>query len=202
MKALSDKAQATRERILRAANELFYLHGYTATGLERIIAAAGVTKGNFYYHFKSKEELAVAVIDWHREQAAREIGIERILAAHSPVAAVLALVESIAQRLTCTPDARIRGCFFGNFALELATGNEAVRRKVQEFFSATRALLRSLLERAKAAGEVRADLDCDAAAGLVLSLMEGAVLLDKAAQERREIDNALAFLKWYLAPPA
>lgn len=203
MREISSKAQATREKILRAANDLFYLHGYNATGLDRIIAAASVTKGNFYYHFSSKEELATAVLDWHRDLALAEIGLDRIIATQSPRAAVLAMAEAMARRMTGNGDAcALRGCFFGNFALELSTGSEAVRLKVKAIFDGLRELLRDLLERAVAAGEVRPGLDPERAAGTILAVMEGAVLLDKATQRISELPNALAFVEEYLGSPA
>ena len=201
MKTLSAKAQATREKILRAANDLFYLHGYNATGLDRIIAAAGVTKGNFYHHFKSKEELATAVIEWHRERAVAEIGIAELLASDAPRQAVIRLLEGMAERMLCGTDVcEVRGCFFGNFALELSTGSEAVRKKVQEVFDGMRSVFRQLLESAREAGEIRTDLDPERAAGMILSLMEGAVLLDKTGQTRREVRRAVEFIDDYLGP--
>ena len=53
----------TRERILRAAMELFRRHGFHNTSLSRILKDAGITKGGFYFHFKSKEELGFAVLE-------------------------------------------------------------------------------------------------------------------------------------------
>lgn len=200
MKAYSPKALATREKILEAANGLFYDHGFNATGVDRIIAAAGVTKGNFFYHFKSKEELATAVLDWHRERAFAEIGLEELLAGSSPLQTLLALVGRMTERMFCGTDAcRIRGCFFGNFALELAGGSEPVRHKVEAVFDGVRDLLRQLIERGQAQGEIRAELDPDKTAGLILSLMEGAVLLDKTHQQRCEVPDALEFVSHYLA---
>jgi AcrR family transcriptional regulator len=58
----SDKAEETRRRIIAAAAELFAEHGYHATSLNDVIAAAGSTKGGFYFHFPSKAELALAVL--------------------------------------------------------------------------------------------------------------------------------------------
>jgi len=199
MRAPSAKALATREKILRAANDLFYLHGYNATGVDRIISAAAVTKGNFFYHFKNKEELAVAVLDWHRDLAFAEIGLDRILAEGSPRTALLKLVRAMAGRMTCEEaSCRIRGCFFGNFALELSAGSEAVRQKVRHIFDGFRDLIQSLLEKARAAGELRPDLDARAIAGMILALMEGAVLLDKTTQTTTETDHAVEFLRSYL----
>lgn len=199
MKEYSAKAQATREKILRAANDLFYEHGFNATGVDRIIAEAGVTKGNFFYHFRNKEELATAVLDWHRELAFAEIGMDRILSQRSPAKALLALLRGMASRMTCGKEAcNVRGCFFGNFALELSTGSEPVRRKVQEIFGGIRLLIQDLIEKAQAKGEVRKELDAQKTAGLILGLMEGAVLLDKTNQTEKEVQHAIKFIADYL----
>jgi TetR/AcrR family transcriptional repressor of nem operon len=190
---------ATREKILRAANDLFYVHGYHATGLDRVIAEAGVAKGNFYYHFRNKEQLATAVLDWHRDQALAEIGVDPLHGAGSPVESLLRLLQGMSSRMLHDGDGcRVRGCFFGNFALELSTGSEAVRGKVKEIFDGFRSLIRSLLERARAEGEIGPAIDPDRAAGVILGLMEGAVLLDKTSQEPEEVPNALAFIRGYL----
>lgn len=201
MKQYSAKAQATRERILAVANDLFYLHGYNATGLDRIIAEAGVAKGNFYHHFKSKEALATAVLEWQRELAFKEVGMDKILADPSPRKAVINLARRMMGRMICdSGTCRVRGCFFGNFALELSTSSEPVRRQVQQTFEGIRDLIAGLLKKAQAAGEIRSDLAPTAAAGVILGLMEGAVLLDKTSQTQRETRNALAFIKSYLGP--
>lgn len=199
MKEYSAKALATREKILQAANDLFYENGFNATGVDRIIADAGVTKGNFFYHFRNKEELATAVLDWHRDLAFAELGLDKLLANPSPGKALLELLHGVAGRMlsggeVCT----VRGCFFGNFALELSTGSEAVRLKVQEIFDGIRALLRDLIAKAQAAGEVRPELEPEQTAGLLLSLMEGAVLLDKTSQSEQEVRAAEAFISTYL----
>jgi AcrR family transcriptional regulator len=49
--------QNTRDRILRIAAEVFYQHGYRATGVDAVAKAAGITKATLYHHFKDKEEL-------------------------------------------------------------------------------------------------------------------------------------------------
>ena len=55
MRYATDHNDETRERILEAASRLFRQHGIAAVGLSKIMAAAGLTVGTFYTHFKSKE---------------------------------------------------------------------------------------------------------------------------------------------------
>src|ERR1700733_9246908 len=57
------KAQDTRMMILRKAFEVIYRQGYQATSIDEIIASTAVTKGAFFYHFKNKEEMGLAVIN-------------------------------------------------------------------------------------------------------------------------------------------
>src|SRR4026209_973235 len=59
----STKGAATRDQILNAAARLIHVQGYHSTSLDDVLRESGVGKGNFYYYFKSKEELGFAIID-------------------------------------------------------------------------------------------------------------------------------------------
>jgi AcrR family transcriptional regulator len=54
---------SARDRILRTAHDLFYADGLRATGIDRVIAEAGVTKVTFYRHFPSKNDLILAYLN-------------------------------------------------------------------------------------------------------------------------------------------
>ena len=62
---MSSKGEAQRQRIVAAADQLFYQQGYESTSFSDIADVVGISRGNFYYHFKSKDEILDAVID-HR----------------------------------------------------------------------------------------------------------------------------------------
>lgn len=64
----AERKARTRRRILDCAAEAFARDGFAGTSLNDVIAGSGLTKGAFYFHFPSKEELAVAVVDDLREQ--------------------------------------------------------------------------------------------------------------------------------------
>src|SRR5712691_13291103 len=59
----SARGAATRDQILDAAARLIHLQGYHCTTLDDVLRESGVGKGNFYYYFKSKEELGYAMLD-------------------------------------------------------------------------------------------------------------------------------------------
>ncbi|WP_455205198.1 TetR/AcrR family transcriptional regulator [Kaarinaea lacus] len=60
---MGSKGEALRQRIIAAADELFYQQGYDLTSFHDIADAVGISRGNFYYHFKTKDEILNAVID-------------------------------------------------------------------------------------------------------------------------------------------
>ncbi|WP_312076739.1 TetR/AcrR family transcriptional regulator [Chryseobacterium sp.] len=57
------KSEATRLNILQKAFELIYVKGYQTASVDEIIATTQVTKGAFYYHFKTKDEMGLAIIN-------------------------------------------------------------------------------------------------------------------------------------------
>ena len=200
MKPRSAKATATREKILRTADELFYLHGYNATGLDAIINKAGITKGNFYYYFKSKEALAVKVLEWHFDQVQQETQAMLQQKKRTPLETLFAILDSIQSRQQQQFSAgNICGCFFGNFTLELSSDSTLVRNRLDTIFSRYRESFAALLTQAQTAGEVPKVLDTETEAEMILSLVEGALLLDKAKQEPVALPRAIQFLQTHLS---
>jgi AcrR family transcriptional regulator len=65
---VTPKGQATRASILQTAAEVFAERGYAETTLSELIARSGLTKGAFYFHFTSKEQLALAVLEGKQRQ--------------------------------------------------------------------------------------------------------------------------------------
>ncbi len=105
-----------RERVLRTAYELFTRYGINAVGVDRIVAEAGVAKTTLYRHFRSKDELAVAVLQRHDElwthgwleQEAKR----RAASGAGRVAAVFELLEEWFRQES------FQGCLFTNSLLE------------------------------------------------------------------------------------
>lgn len=61
------KGEESRQRLIKCAAELFWKNGYSATGISQILQQTGLPKGSFYFYFKSKDELAVAVTVYYQE---------------------------------------------------------------------------------------------------------------------------------------
>lgn len=62
--AMAEKGETSRQHIIETANRLFYHRGYNQTSFSDIAEAAGIPRGNFYYHFKTKDDILVAVVEY------------------------------------------------------------------------------------------------------------------------------------------
>jgi AcrR family transcriptional regulator len=162
-----------RERLLRAAAELFYAEGVQSVGIDRVIERAGVAKASLYSTFGSKEQLVCAYLD---DRHAQTLGRLRaaVDAIDDPIARILAVFDAQAQ-LFRTPD--FRGCAFTAAAAEAPAGGrvdeaaESYRRDIRALFTELAAavgapdpvLLGSQLQLIYDGGGLAAKMDRDAA---------------------------------------
>jgi AcrR family transcriptional regulator len=129
-------AETVRERLLRAAAELFYDEGLTATGIDAITQRAGVAKQSLYNNFASKADLVAAYIEarhaeWLGLYGAREAQV----AAQDSVGKILAVFDAYGDHADFAYARGFRGCGLLNAAAELPAGHEgraAVRRHKEE----------------------------------------------------------------------
>lgn len=169
-----------RQRILEQAEHLLHLRGYHATSMEEIAQYCGMTKANLFHHFGSKEEMALAVLDWKLQQF-RERRIEPLCAQGDPVGAVGAMFERAGELFT--GNGCKAGCFIGNVAVEMSDVNEKFRQRVGDFFKEWAGGMAACLSRAQKAGMFGPGLQPQAAAEAILSLYEGAILLARAERD-------------------
>lgn len=117
--AVARRASSAREKILAAADSLFYQQGIHAVGVDRILREAGVTRVTFYRHFFSKDEL-IEVYLRRRADRQREL-VARAQSADAPDPR--AVLEALAESLIEVGEADdYRGCEFVNAAAEYSDG--------------------------------------------------------------------------------
>jgi len=193
----SAKAAATRDQILDAAARLIHLRGYHGTSLDDVLRESGVGKGNFYYYFRSKEDLGFAIIDRVVERF-----LERTLepAFVDPTADPLDQVRAFLDRLLDVQRQRncVGGCPMGNLACELSDVHEGFRQRLADIFERWRMMLATTLERGRESGRLRADLDAASAAGFVVASLEGAILMAKVTKDISVMEKCVVELKHHL----
>lgn len=134
-----------RERLLAAAQELFYAEGIQSVGVDRVIDQAGVAKASLYSTFGSKEGLIRAYLD---DSHRRILGRRRaaVAQADDPVAAILAVFDSEARDFA-RPD--YNGCAFAGARAEAPAGG-LIDEAARSFRRDLRALFRELCVQAGA----------------------------------------------------
>lgn len=111
-----------REKILNAAATLFYNDGIAATGIDRIIAVAGVAKMSLYNNFGSKGELIAAYIE-ARHQEWLDLYEQRVAQANGPRGKLLAIFLAYQDHAEFDYDNGFRGCGLLNAAAEMPAGS-------------------------------------------------------------------------------
>jgi TetR/AcrR family transcriptional repressor of nem operon len=185
-----------RRRILEAAHELFLEGGLKGVSMEEVASAAGIKKANLFHYYPSKESLELAVL----EQAAGEMKqqVEEQLSARSrdPVGAVALMFEQAAQWMH---ERRCRGgCFLGNLAQEASDHNETIRVHVSDFLRYWTEQLAAFLDRGRASGYFRPELEPRPAAEAILALFEGALLFSKASRRPDPVESSKRMAVAYL----
>ncbi|HEY7454868.1 MAG TPA: TetR family transcriptional regulator C-terminal domain-containing protein [Thermoleophilaceae bacterium] len=190
--------RSTREAVIAAATRLIHVHGYHGTSLDDVLRESGVGKGNFYYHFKSKEELGYAILDTIVDGF-----LERTLepcfadAGAPPLSQIRCFLDRVleAQRARKC----IGGCVMGNLASELSDVHEGFRTRLATLFTAWQARLATALAAARERGELAAASDPDALARFVVASLEGAILLAKVSKDITVMEQCVTELGRYLA---
>lgn len=166
------KGEQTRLRILERAAPLLNRHGFANAPVSEIMRATGLQKGGLYNHFASKEELSLAAFD-HLMGRINQRVLEVHRAHNSPLAQLLAHIELVGSGHTVMEG----GCPILNSIVESDDGNPALRARVRDVLANWRAFLGHTVARGIVQGEIRADVNPDEVATLVIALLEGGQLL-------------------------
>jgi len=192
---MTRKGEQTREHILTEAGRLFQQRGFRATSLSDLLAATGLKKGALYFHFASKDEIALAVL----ERARRELAafLEGALQGPTPAACLKAFFERMLSWQQ--EQGFVGGCIFGNTALEMGDADERFARLVDEVFEDWIERLHEIVAAAQAAGELRRDLDAECLARHLVAVTEGGIMLARLKKHDQPLRTCFETLKVFLA---
>jgi AcrR family transcriptional regulator len=185
----------TKERLVETARTLFADHGYQATGMADILAAAKVHRGSLYHAFPAKKDLLVAVLTGYRSRIGETLLEPAWQGVADPIDRVFALLgryRTFLEETRC-----LFGCPIGSLALELREPNEEVRTMLAANFDAwTDAVEGCFVD---AGDRLPAEIDRRALATFALTTMEGGVMLSRTYRSLAPFDTAVAQFRDYLA---
>ncbi len=180
--------KSRRDDLIRTALDLFRQNGYHATGIEKILSTAAVSKPTLYRHFNSKDDLIIASLEKWDEDSRAWLNNEMERRGRTPRDQVLALFDALADWFDSVG---FQGCLFINATVEFAGQNNPIHKVAAAHKRRFAAHVRDLVAAAGAA-------DPDEATERLMILMEGAIVTahthgrsDAARRARAMADQVL-----------
>lgn len=179
------KGSDTRERLLEAAEAAVLAKGFASTSIDELIAAVGITKSGFFYHFKDKNELAKALMQ--RYLAHDKTVLDDLFARadelnEDPLHGFLVAMKLFAEMMHNLPEAH-PGCLAASFCYQDQLFSQEVRDLNASSFLKWRERFHERLQRIAAKYPPRAETDLDALADMAATLVEGGLILGRALDD-------------------
>ena len=186
-----------KERIIYESLKLFSLKGFLSTSINDILEAANTSKGGFYNHFASKEDLFFEVLDEAR-RIWRERNISGLDEIESPVGKIKKLLENFRDRYLKDSKDFPGGCIFLTFSVELDDQCPHLSKEVNKGFVGLKAMLNRLLDEGKESGELSDSVSTNAITEMLFAGMLGATVIYGVDKSPESLDTSINALIDYL----
>jgi len=183
----------TRQRIIEAALYLFWLQGYTATGIAEILERSAANAGSFYHFFKTKEELLLAVLELYLQTLDPIVVNPVAIRRQDPIERVFGILEFYRGNLLAT--GCTYGCPIGRLALEIPEEQFRVHKRLADNFDGWTSAVQAFLEDAH--GRLPAQTNLQTLSKFVLTVMEGGVMQARAQRQIAPFDASVEHLRGY-----
>ena len=177
-----------RDEALHKAMEVFWSRGYEAASIQELVNHMGINRQSLYDTFGDKHALYLQALDRYREVEGRKL-FESLERPGSVKKSLRQLFEGVVEGALC--QGQRRGCFMGNAMSELAGRcKDTAARTCSNMAAAEGAFYRALL-RGKKEGELKGVRDPRAVARFLYSSLQGLVLMAKATQDRKTLEDVV-----------
>ena len=182
-----------KETIVHESLKLFSLNGFLSTSIQDILSIANTSKGGFYNHFSSKEDLFFQVLDDSRK-IWREKNLYGIDEIQDPIDKIIKLLENYKNRYLLDTENFPGGCIFIMFAVELGDSRPHLSKEVQKGFTGLKVMMKRLLDNGQSSPVVYNGLNTDTITEIIFNGILGASVnysLDKSYETLDKSINAL-----------
>jgi TetR/AcrR family transcriptional regulator, transcriptional repressor for nem operon len=189
------KAEQTKQIIIEKAAITFNQNGYAGSSISEIMRLTGLEKSGFYYHFKSKEEIAVVAFDYTLGLILEAV-MSKVGAANTAIDRLNAFIDTF-RGFTTQPIA-VGGCPILNTAVESDDTHPRMRLHVQGAVNEIRALIDSIVELGIRQNEIVDTTDREQVSTIILVTIEGAIMMSKLYGTDLYLDRAIEHLHQYI----
>ena len=187
------KGEATRHRIVAEAAALFNQRGFAGCSMSDVMEATGLEKGGLYRYFASKEELAVEAFRYAMRGALR-MRMEDLEEGRSAIEHLRMGVARFIDAPSTTPG----GCPLMNTAIDADDGNAVLRALAMEGVRAWKRRLESVVRKGIQHGEIRGETEPRRIANILVSTLEGALMISRLEGRRDALRDAQVMLNGVL----
>jgi AcrR family transcriptional regulator len=185
-----------KEKIVHESLKLFSLKGFLSTSIHDILEAADTSKGGFYNHFSSKEDLFFQVLD-----EARRIWREKNLAGldeiEHPSEKITTLLNNYKDRYLKDAKNFPGGCVFITLSAELNNQRPHLSKEIEKGFIGLKRLIKRLIDQGKESGELGNEIDTDTVTEIIFNGMLGASLSYGVHKSKDSLDKSIKSLIEY-----
>lgn len=188
---------SNRDKLIDTAAQLFHSHGFEGTSIDLLMKTSGVSKSNFYYYFESKEALGLLTIEKAASEFKETILSKTVLNQDlNPLERLDGFYEEIiSYQHSLFERSCNAGCFFGNLALEQSAANEKFRSALSDFFQEIEGSFEQCLRDGVEQGFFKEEIDPKETATLLVSQIEGAILLLKVYSSVNTFETAYGAMR-------
>ncbi|WP_390586121.1 TetR/AcrR family transcriptional regulator [Paenibacillus illinoisensis] len=178
-----------RTKAVEVAAQLFLRQGYSYVSMDEVVRASGVSKSNIYYHFKNKEELLQAVVQYWIAQYESQVYILLSQRERS--------VEERVNSFIATLSAGIEGrnfegsCPFITLYMQTPASAPDVKASISRFFRELQPMIEKLFQQGVDSGEFREGMDAGAVSSLFVATLEGSLVLAETARDTGIIEQSV-----------
>ncbi|WP_343328377.1 TetR/AcrR family transcriptional regulator [Polaribacter staleyi] len=191
------KASNTRHNILEKAFELIYKKGYQTTSIDEIIATTKVTKGAFYYHFKTKDEMGIAIINEIVKPIMQKSVIFPLQNTENPIEEIYLMTKSL---LLENNFLKLEyGCPAGNLSQEMTPWNSEFTKALKELIVEWQTSIENNIKKGIEDGKVRSNINPKQVAYFIISSYWGIRNFGKISNNNDCYNSYLEELKSYLS---
>lgn len=186
-----------KDTIIHESLKLFSLNGFLSTSIQDILSAANTSKGGFYNHFSSKEDLFYQVLEEARK-IWRDKNLHGLDDIDQPIDKLIKLLENYKDRYLLDAENFPGGCIFIMFAVELGDSRPHLSREVQKGFTGLKSMLKKILENGQSSAIKYNGLSTDTITEIIFNGMLGASVSYSVDKSYEALDESINSLIDYL----
>jgi TetR/AcrR family transcriptional repressor of nem operon len=188
------KGEQTRQEIIRKSAPIFNQRGYDGAALSDLMKATGLEKGGIYRHFDSKEQLAAEAFEY-----AWKVAIDTRFEGTQEISNSVDRLKQIVRNFRDRRSGLVPGgCPLLNTAIDSDDGNLELRGKARRALNSWLDRLRSIAEEGKRRGEIRSEIDSSELATLIVTTLEGSLMVSRLQRKDDPRNLACHHLEEYL----